>query len=207
MSLASHYFAQSHKTSWKKSIFEKNKIMPQAGFEPTSSWLLEWSLSEFCHKDSCFPRVKIRIYKNVQWSASFNFCHQVTTVLLHCGNCLQLFGFWNFFVFFRFFPSKLVYFWTKSRKKYIWVFFHSFCATDLNFGSKNNGRMKYIINSKALIFTSYWGPEVVWSSCYQKMLLRNLLHCVRRLSWSTTYVATLAFREPNLKFLKQPQFH
>ena len=86
LSLASHYFAQSHKTSWKKSIFEKNKIMPQAGFEPTSSWLLEWSLSEFCHKDSCFPRVEIRIYKNVQWSASFNFCHQVTTVLLHCGS-------------------------------------------------------------------------------------------------------------------------
>ena len=85
VSLAWHYFAQSHKTSWKKSIFEKNKIMPQAGFEPTSSWLLEWSLSEFCHKDSCFPRVKNRIYKNVQWSASFNFCHQVTTVLLHCG--------------------------------------------------------------------------------------------------------------------------
>ena len=59
--------------------------MPQAGFEPTSSWLLEWSLSEFWHKDSCFPRVEIRIYKNVQWSASFNFCHQVTTVLLHCA--------------------------------------------------------------------------------------------------------------------------
>ena len=85
VSLAWHYFAQSHKTSWKKSIFEKNKIMPQAGFEPTISWLLEWSLSEFCHEDSCFPRVEIRIYKNVQWSASFNFCHQVTTVLLHCA--------------------------------------------------------------------------------------------------------------------------
>ena len=84
VSLAWHYFAQSHKTSWKKSIFEKNKMMPQAGFEPTSSWLLEWSLSEFCHKDSCFTRVEIRIYKNVQWSAPFNFCHQVTTVLLHC---------------------------------------------------------------------------------------------------------------------------
>ena len=89
LSLASHYFAQSHKTSWKKSIFEKNKIMPQAGFEPTTSWLLEWSLSEFCHEDSCFPSVEIRIYKNVQWSASFNFCHQVTTVLLHCGNLLN----------------------------------------------------------------------------------------------------------------------
>ena len=85
VSLAWHYFAQSHKTSWKKSIFEKNKIMPQAGFEPTSSWLLEWSLSEFCHKDSWVLRVKIKIYKNVQWSASFNFCHQVTTVLLHCA--------------------------------------------------------------------------------------------------------------------------
>ena len=84
VSLAWHYFAQSHKTSWKKSIFEKNKIMPQAGFEPTSSWLLEWSLSEFCHEDSCFPGMEFRIYNNVQWWASFNLCHQVTTVLLHC---------------------------------------------------------------------------------------------------------------------------
>jgi hypothetical protein len=27
---------------------------------------LEWSLSAFCHTYSCFPRVEIRIYKNVQ---------------------------------------------------------------------------------------------------------------------------------------------
>ena len=37
--------------------------MPQAGFEPTSSWLLEWSLSEFCHEDSCVSRMEIKIYK------------------------------------------------------------------------------------------------------------------------------------------------
>ena len=29
-------------------------------------------------------------------------------------NCLQLLGFWNFFIFFWFFRLKLVYFWTKS---------------------------------------------------------------------------------------------
>ena len=33
------------------------------------------------------------------------------------GNCLQLLGCWNFFVFFQFFPLKLVYFWTNRRKK------------------------------------------------------------------------------------------
>ena len=60
-------FPESHKTSWKKSFFEKNKIMPQAGFEPTTSWLPEWSLSAFCHTASCFLRVEIRNYKNVQW--------------------------------------------------------------------------------------------------------------------------------------------
>ena len=67
------------------------------------------------------------------------------------GNCLQLLGFWNFFVFFRFFPLKLVYFWTKSRKNTYGCFFHSFCATNLNFGTKNNGRMKSSI-LKTLIF-------------------------------------------------------
>ena len=64
--------------------------MPLAGFEPTIYWLLEWSLSEFWYQDSCFPRLEIRIYKNVQWSASFNLCHQVTTVLLHCANYAHL---------------------------------------------------------------------------------------------------------------------
>ena len=34
------------------------------------------------------------------------------------------------------------FFLTKSRKNKYWCFFHSFCATDLNFGTENNGRMK-----------------------------------------------------------------
>ena len=38
--------------------------MAQAGLELTTSCLLEWSLSEFCHTDSCFLSVEIRIYKN-----------------------------------------------------------------------------------------------------------------------------------------------
>ena len=67
------------------------------------------------------------------------------------GNCQQLLGFWNFFVFFWFFPLKLVYFWTKNRKNTYGCFFHSFCATNFNFGTKNNGRMKSSI-LKTLIF-------------------------------------------------------
>ena len=67
------------------------------------------------------------------------------------GNYLQLLGFWNFFNFFRFFPLKLVYFWTKSRKNTYGCFFHSFCAANLNFGTKNNGRVKSSI-LKTLIF-------------------------------------------------------
>ena len=47
-------------------MFEKNKLMDQAGFEPTSSWLAEWSLSAFGHTDSCFERMESRINKNVQ---------------------------------------------------------------------------------------------------------------------------------------------
>ena len=38
--------------------------MAQAGLELTTSCLPEWSLSAFCHTDSCFPSVEIRIYKN-----------------------------------------------------------------------------------------------------------------------------------------------
>ena len=64
-------------------------------------------------------------------------------VRIRCqGNSMQLLGFWNFFVFFRFFPLKLVYFETKSKKIIYGGFFHSFCVTDFNFYTKNNGRMK-----------------------------------------------------------------
>ena len=92
------------------------------------------------------------------------------------GNCLQLLDFWNFFVFFRFFPLKLVYFWTKSRKNIYGCFFHSFCATDLKFGTKNNGRMKQSI-LKTLIFASYWGfvPSLCYK--YQKNILQHLIFC------------------------------
>ena len=38
--------------------------MAQGGLELTTSCLLEWSLSEFCHTDSCFPCVETRIYKD-----------------------------------------------------------------------------------------------------------------------------------------------
>ena len=75
---------------------------------------------------------------------------------LDVTSCLQLLSFWNFFVFFWFFPLKLVYFWTKSRKNIYECFFHSICATDPKFGTKNNVRT---IQStlKTLIFVNYWG--------------------------------------------------
>ena len=64
------------------------------------------------------------------------------------------FTFLKFFVFFWFFPLKLVYFWTKNRKNIYGCFFHSFCATDLNFDTKNNGRLK-LSTLKTLIFTNF----------------------------------------------------
>ena len=82
---------------------------------------------------------------------------------------MQLLRFWNFFVFFRFFPLKLVYFWTKNRKNIYECFFHSFCATDLNFGTKNNGRMKYS-TLKTVIFASYWGSLLVQFSKFNNFL-------------------------------------
>ena len=52
------------------------------------------------------------------------------------------------------FPLKLVYFWTKSRKKH-GCFFHSICATELKFGTKNNVRTRKS-TLKTLIFADYW---------------------------------------------------
>ena len=90
-------------------------------------------------------------------------------------NCLQLLGFWNFFVFFRFFLLKLVYFWTKSKKKRYGCFFHSICATDLNFSNKNIGRTK-LSTLKTPIFENFWGPEVSGSNLYQKHISAKLTH-------------------------------
>ena len=81
--------------------------------------------------------------------------------------------------------------------QHCWLcFFHSFCATDLNFGTKSNERMKKS-TLKSLIFASYLGPEVVWSVvAIEKILVQNLLiyiylHCVRRLSWCARTLDTL----------------
>jgi hypothetical protein len=91
-------------------------------------------------------------------------------VWLRCkGNFLQLLGFWIFFVFFRFFPLKLIYFWTKSRKNIYGCFFHSFLATDLNFGNKNIRSVKYL-TLKTLIFASYWGSPLVQFSKFNNFL-------------------------------------
>ena len=79
------------------------------------------------------------------------------------------------FRFLEFFPSKLVYFWTKSRKKRYGCFFHSICATDLNFGTKNIERTK-LSTLKTLIFANFWGPEVVGSSSYQKNIGAKFTH-------------------------------
>ena len=79
------------------------------------------------------------------------------------------FRFLEFFHFFPIFPLKLVYFWTKSRKNRYGCFFHSFCATDLNFGTKNNGRIKQS-TIKTLIFASYWGSPLVQFSKFKNML-------------------------------------
>ena len=90
------------------------------------------------------------------------------------------FRFFEFFrVFFQFFPLKLFYFWTKSRKNIYGCFFHSFCATDLKFGTKNIRSMKLSI-LKTLIFASYW--DSVPSQCYryQKTILQRLIFLQKR---------------------------
>ena len=85
------------------------------------------------------------------------------------------FRFSEFFRFFQFFPPKLVYFWTKSRKKRYGCFFHSILTTDFNFCPKNIERTK-LSNLKTLIFANFWGPEVVGSSSYQKNIGAKFTH-------------------------------
>ena len=48
-------------------------------------------------------------------------------------------------------------------------FFYSFCATDLNFGTKNNGGMKYS-TLKTVIFASCWGSPLVQFSKFNNFL-------------------------------------
>ena len=87
-------------------------------------------------------------------------------VWIRCqGNCLQLLGFWNLLVFFRFFPPKLVFFKIKSRKKRYGCFFHSICAPDLNFGTKNIGRTK-LSTLKTLIFANCCSSKWLLSKKY-----------------------------------------
>ena len=74
-----------------------------------------------------------------------------------------------FLFFFWFFPLKLVYFWTKSRKNIYGCFFHSFGDTELNFGTKNNGSMK-LSTLKTLIFSRYWGSPLVQFSKFYNFL-------------------------------------
>ena len=71
--------------------------MAQAGLELTTSCLLEWSLSEFCHTDSCFPSVETRIYKNrllfIYGPRSLLSC--CTVLARHHGQSVARFCPWN----------------------------------------------------------------------------------------------------------------
>ena len=90
-------------------------------------WVLKSKL--FAQKSTCSKEILIPASLNYvlmilsslstkSWLSWFSMWNIWNTVWIRCwGNCLHLLGFWNFFVFFRFFPPKLVYFWTKSRKK------------------------------------------------------------------------------------------
>ena len=62
-------------------------------------------------------RVDYFIFHGRSWKTNVNYLD------IRVLNCLQLIGFWNFFVFFQFLPSSSFIFETKVKKKYIWVFF------------------------------------------------------------------------------------
>ena len=102
--------------------------------------------------------------------------------------------FWvfDFFLFIsNFLRSNLVFFEPKVGTIYMCVCFHSFCATDLNFGTPIKWKNK-IINFKN---SDFYKLKVVRSSCYRKNIgsefthLYNL-HCVRSVSWCATNLDT-----------------
>ena len=115
-------------------------------------WVLKSKL--FAKKSTCSKEILIFISlnhlsmifcsrSNKGWLSWFSMWKIWNTVWIRCwGNCPQRLGFWNFFgFFFQFFPLKIVYFWIKSRKNIYGWFFHSICATELKFGTKNNVRI------------------------------------------------------------------
>ena len=106
------------------------------------------------------------------WLSWFSMWNIWNTVWIRC--CLQLLGFWKFFVFFWFFLLKLVYFWTESRKNTYGCFFHSICVTELKFGAKNNVRTRQS-TLKTLIFANYWGSVPSQRYRYQKNILQRLI--------------------------------
>ena len=94
---------------------------------------------------------------------------------------------------------KLVYFWTKSRKYIYGCFFHSFCATDLKFGTKNIRSMKLSI-LKTLIFASYWDSCLLSVTDIKKRFFCKNEACVncgketaRTLTWLLTVQRSVSF--------------
>ena len=59
-----------------------------------------------------------------------------------------------------------------------------------NFGYFFSVERRKYMTFKPLIFENFWGPEVVGSSSYQKNIGVKT-HCVNRLLWSATTLATL----------------
>ena len=58
--------------------------MPDPGFEPPTSWLLEWSLRPLSHSDSCFQTVESSFNETIKWWPYLNLWMQLIIFLLHC---------------------------------------------------------------------------------------------------------------------------
>ena len=90
------------------------------------------------------------------------------------------FRFW-FFCFFIFFRFNLFIFRPKVERICAYgCFFHSFWATDLNFGTPNSGRMKYVINFKVPDFCKLLRLCAISASQVSKKHFACLIFCTNK---------------------------
>jgi hypothetical protein len=107
-----------------RNMFAKKSTYPKKIIE---FWeLVSWGGVKECQHFTFNMALQVMEFQDKGYKIKKGFCLKINLPkgnywILRAG-LMQLLGFWNFFHFFQFFPLKLVYFWTKSRKN-VYEFF------------------------------------------------------------------------------------
>ena len=128
-------------------------------------WVLKSKL--FAQESTCSKEILVPTTFNHLWFLGvgvlkvdyLDFPCEIFEILCELDVGVKLpasFRFFNFFLFFyNFFRSNSFIFLTENRKNIHGCFFHTICATELEFGTKNNVRTRKS-TLKTLIFANYW---------------------------------------------------